>query len=287
MTKYPWFGRVLFAGQYYDATELPYSYLPVLLLFQFTEPVWILFIIGLGCASHLTLRFFRPSGKSLPADSPAREGATQLLALTTLWFVLPLLGFIVTRAKLYDNFRQLFFILPPVFLVAGLGMESLLESASHLTLRFFRLSEKSSPVDSPPRQGATQLLALLLILPGLIAGIRLHPYQYVYYNLLAGNPNGRFELDYWAISYREAMEYVNSVAPANSNIMVVGPGQAADLYARDDVTVLSDDAPTTERFAYAVITTRYDFDKTLYPGAKVIYVIERDGLVLTVIKRME
>jgi hypothetical protein len=266
MSKYPWYGKVLFNGQYYEATNLPYSYLPLLLLVQFTEPIWILFIIGLGSASHLTLRFFHPSRESLLQNSARAEGATHLLALTTLWFILPLLGFIFSRAKLYDNFRQIFFILPPVFLLAGLGLESIL---ARLTKPALRLS-----------------LAGLLILPGLIAGVRLYPYQYVYYNTLIQNPSGRFELDYWAISYREAMEYVNSVAPANTNIMVVGPGQAADLYAREDLTVLSDDVPTTEPFDYAVITTRYDFDKTLYPDAQVFYVVERDGLILTVIKKM-
>jgi hypothetical protein len=250
MTKYPWFGKVLFDGQYYDATELPYSYLPVLLLFQLTEPVWILFIIGLV---QLTVTF------------KVTVNSKHLLVLALLWFILPLLGFIVMRAKLYDNFRQLFFILPPVFLLAGLGLETLL---GRVTKPALRLS-----------------LVGLLILPGLIAGVRLHPYQYVYYNSLAGNPDGRFELDYWAISYREAMEYVNTVAPANSNIMVVGPGQTADLYAREDLTVLSDDAPTSEPFDYAVITTRYDFDKTLYPDAKVIYAVERHGMILTVIKK--
>jgi hypothetical protein len=251
MTKYPWFGKVLFNGSYYNATELPYSYLPLLLLIQFTEPIWILFIIGI-------IKLLR-SLKEATNHEP--------LTIVILWFILPLSGFILTRAKLYDNFRQIFFILPPVFLLAGLGMESLLARLTKPALRFS--------------------FALLLILPGLIAGVRLHPYQYVYYNALVQNPNERFELDYWAISYREAMEYVNTVAPANSNIMVVGPGQTADLYARADLTVLSDDALTTEAFDYAIITTRNGFDKTMYPDAKAVYAVERDGMILTVVKKME
>lgn len=252
MTKYPWFGQVLFNGAYYDPTNLPYSYLPVLLLLQFTEPAWVLFIIGLI---------------KLIATFKTTVNSRQFLAVILLWFILPLLGFILARAKLYDNFRQIFFILPPVFLLAGLGMEVLL---ARLTKPALRLS-----------------LAGLLILPGLLAGVRLHPYQYIYYNSFAGDVNNRFELDYWAISYRQAMEYVNSVAPANSNIMVAGPGQAAELYAREDLTVLSDDAPTTETFAYAIVTTRYDFDSRLYLNGEIVYVIERDGAALSVVKRMK
>jgi hypothetical protein len=239
----------------YAPTELPYTYLPVLLTIQFTEPVWILFIIGL-----------------FALVSASRHGAThtrhgELIALTIIWFFLPLIGFIVTRAALYDNFRQIFFILPPVFFMAGLGMEALIERATKPVVQV--------------------LSACLLILPGIVAGIRLHPYEYVYYNSLIQNPNERFELDYWAISYREAVEYINAVAPPNTNIMVAGPGQAAELYIREDLTVLSDDAPTDELFKYAIVTTRYNFDAELYPNAEVVHKIERNGMILTVIKKIE
>ncbi len=243
MSKYPWFGTVLFNGVESAPTELPYAYLPVLLAIQFTEPIWILFIIG-----------------AIVAYKEKRE----LLGLSGIWFAFPLLGFIITRAPLYDNFRQIFFILPPVFFVAGLGMESILARLTKPALRI--------------------AVACLLILPGIVAGIRLHPYEYVYYNSLVQNPNDRFELDYWAISYREAMEYVNTVAPANTNIMVAGPGQAAELYIREDLTVLSDDVPTTESFKYAIVTTRYNFDAELYPDAKIVHMVERNGMILTVIK---
>ncbi len=247
MTQYPWYGSVLYNGRYYDAAALPYSYLPALLALQFTEPVWVLFFVGLAAA------FAR------------RREQAELLALALLWFAPPLLGFIAARAKLYDNFRQILFILPPVFLLAGLGMEILLARLTRPALRF--------------------AAAGLLLLPGLLAGIRLHPYQYVYYNVLAGNPNERFELDYWAISYREAMEYVNAVAPPNANVMVVGPGQAAELYAREDLTVLSDDEPTREPFAYVVVTTRYGYDKKLYPEAQVVHLVRRGELILCAVKK--
>ncbi|MDD2922572.1 MAG: glycosyltransferase family 39 protein [Anaerolineales bacterium] len=274
MSKYPWFGKVLFNGAEYAPTELPYSYLPVLLAIQLTTPVWILFFIGLfslGNASRHDVKPFPNSEKSPRQNHPDQQGAThaphnRLLALTVIWFVLPLIGFIVARAALYDNFRQIFFILPPIFFVAGLGMETILKRATKPALRV--------------------LIASLLILPGIAAGIRLHPYEYVYYNSLIQNPNGKFELDYWAISYREAAEYINAVAPPNSNIMVVGPGQTVDLYVRDDLTVLSDDEPTDEPFDYVIVTTRYNFDRETYPDAKVVYKIERDGMLLTVVKKI-
>jgi hypothetical protein len=46
MSLYPWSGLVLFNGSSYQSTDLPISYLPVLLLIQLTEPVWALSIAG-------------------------------------------------------------------------------------------------------------------------------------------------------------------------------------------------------------------------------------------------
>jgi len=249
MSKYPWYGAVLFNGVEYSPTNLPYAYLPVLLAVQFTEPIWILFVIGIVSA---VINFRKK---------------WELLALTGIWFALPLVGFIVMRAALYDNFRQIFFILPPIFFMAGLGLDSALG----------RLNQPKVKIG----------IVGLLILPGVIAGIRLHPYEYVYYNSLVKNPNQRFELDYWATSYREAAEYANTVAPANANIMVVGPGQVVDLYIREDLTALSDDEKVTEPFDYIISTTRGNLDTEQYPEAEVVHKIERNGMTLTVIKKIE
>jgi hypothetical protein len=233
----------------YSPTKLPVVYLPGLLAVQFTEPLWVFFIAGMSVA---VLRF---------------KENRELLGLTGIWFIMPLIGFIVMRVALYDNFRQIFFILPPIFLLAGLGLESALKWLNQ------------------PR--FTAAIVGLVVLPGLIAGIRLHPYEYVYYNALVKYPNERFELDYWAISYREAAEYVNEVAPANTNIMVIGPGQVADLHIREDLTVLSDDEQVIEPFDYVISTTRYNFDTELYPDAEIVHSIERNGMLLTVVKKVK
>jgi len=82
-----------------------------------------------------------------------------------------------------------------------------------------------------------------LVLPGIIAGIQLHPYEYIYYNSFIGGERGaqgRFELDYWATSYRAAMDYVNGVAPANGKIFVAGPSYIAEIYARRDLKIYMD-----------------------------------------------
>jgi hypothetical protein len=250
MSQYPWPGQVLFDGIEYESTNIPRSYLPVLLGIQLTEPVWALFFAGLVVA---ILGFVK------------RREYVELLALTLVWFILPLAGFIISRTPLYDNFRQVFFILPPVFLMAGVLFEE---------------------IKKPALQTALIALALL---PGVIAMVRLHPYEYVYYNSFVGGEKGafrRFELDYWGTSYREAADWLNENALIDANVWVEGPAHLLDLYLREDLNLYSPyEAERAGKYDYVVSTTRYDLDQTSYPDTKVVYEIERNNALLTVIKQ--
>ncbi len=247
MSSYPWFGEVLFNGKQYPATDLPYAYLPVLFAIQLTEPVWILTLIGLFFA----VRAWRAN--------------RSLLLLVFLWFFVPVFFFITRRVVLYDNFRQVLFVLPPVFLLAGVAFEN---------------------IKNAKWQAAAMGLSLI---PGLFGIISLHPYEYIYYNSFAGgveNAQERFETDYWLTSYREAAEYLNRAASPTDLIWVEGPGHLYSVFARYEENIYSwsrEQSPAP--FDYIVVTTRFNADQTVHPEAEVIYKIERGGAVLTVIKK--
>jgi len=247
MSQYPWQGRVLFNGAEYSSTQLPYSYLPVLLGIQLTEPVWALTLLGLFAAG------FGPKEKR------------ELVGLTVVWFIIPLIGFILTHSPLYDNFRQIFFILPPVFMLSAMVFERIKNTKWRITIM------------------------ILCLLPGIIDAVRLHPYEYIYYNRLVGGVSGvfrKYEMDYWGTSYREAANYVNKIAPPNSTVWVDGPAHLFVLYARGDLKIYSDyETARAEQYDYVVSTTRYNLDLTSYPDAKIIHGIERGGALLTVIKQ--
>jgi hypothetical protein len=115
MSQYPWNGQVLFNGVEYASTELPYSYLPVLFGIQLSEPVWILFFLGIA------ILLIKKENK-------------ELLLYSAIWFVLPLIFFIASRSPLYDNFRQIFFIIPPVFFLAGVLIEKIKNTRSQIGL---------------------------------------------------------------------------------------------------------------------------------------------------------
>jgi hypothetical protein len=242
---------VLFNGATYPANDLPASYMPVLLAIQLTEPVWILFFVGVAVAVF--------------GWEKGRLKQRELLALTLAWFILPLVTFIVLRPTLYDNFRQTFFILPPIFFTAGLAFDQ---------------------IRRPVLQAA---LIALVVLPGLVAVLRLHPYEYVYYNQLIGGVQAavdRFELEYWATSYREAAREANRIAPANANVWVDGPAHLFSRFARPDFHIFSpQEAERAEHYDLVVTLARYDLEKTSFPETPIVYRVTRDGAVFTVIRK--
>jgi hypothetical protein len=126
-------------------------------------------------------------------------------------------------------------------------------------------------------------------MPGLLEGVRLHPYEYIYYNRLVGGVQGafrRFELDYWGISYREAAAYLDATAPANAAVWVEGPTHLLQEYARPDLKIYSSYEPErADHYDYVVALTRFDLDLVSYTEAPVEHVIERQGALLTVIKK--
>lgn len=255
MSSYPWNSQVLFNGQTYTSTGLPFFYLPFLLGIQLTEPVLLLFLLGFVVL--IVEAWFKPTNEG--------NKKQVFMELVLVWCIVPILSFIIIRPSLYDNFRQVFFILPPLFLVAGILFSRIKKPLWQITL------------------------ILLSILPGILGAIHLHPYEYIYYNHLIGGVNGaqrRFELDYWATSYREAAEYVNSMAQPNAYVWVEGPAHMFNTFAREDLKVLDAFDPVLIGQDYYFVTlSRHNLDLDIAPEAEVVYTVSRDGAPLTVIKK--
>jgi hypothetical protein len=166
---------------------------------------------------------------------------------------------------MYDNFRQAFFILPMVFVLAGVAFDQ---------------------IRRPLIQG---LAILLLIAPGIVSIIKLHPYEYAYYNSFVGGVGGafrKFELDYWGTSYRQIALELNRIAPSNSTVWVEGPTHLLDTYTRPDLHIYSTyEAERADHYDYVIALSRLQADLLVYPDAPVIFSVTRDGAVLAVIKR--
>jgi hypothetical protein len=256
MSNFPWTGRVLFNGHLYRPDQLPFEYLPVLINIQFTEPALALFYIGFFASLRKTL------GGKVPADA---------LLFVMMSLILPLAGPFFFRTPLYDNFRQLLFLTPPAFVMGGYGFEVV---TNKLRLR-----------------SVLAMLIILCALPGIYSILKLHPYQYIYYNSLVGGVNGaarRFELDYWRTSYREIALQVNERASLKANIYVLGAPFSYLPYNRSDLTVENKIDPNRSYdFEYAVLTSRWNSDEYLFPDAEIVYTVERNGAILSVLKHVK
>jgi len=248
---------VLFAGEYYRAYELPHRYLPFFLTATLTEPVWPLFFAGLIFAVRRMLN---------------RRLEWQSLALILSWFVLLLAYVIVLRPPMYDGMRHFLFILPPVFVVAGLAFEALIDLAG--------------------RQWVVILLVLAMLAPGYAAGIQLHPYEYAYYNSLVGGTGGafrRYETEYWLTCYKEAVEtLIDRIADGPLNLYVHREAYIAAAYAPDRVTVRDERGALNEIKAgdYVLVNTRSNEDLKTYHDAPAILKVGRAGATFCVIKQV-
>ncbi len=257
MSSFPWPGKVLYSGSFYEANQLPWHYLPKLFSFQLTEPLLILSLIGFLFTIYQVF---------------IQKKRSEFFLLTTFWFFLPLAAAIFGSPYLYDNFRQMFFVLPPLFLWAGAGIELLF-----------------AKIDRPLYRGA---VLLALVIPGIFVGIRLHPYEYIYYNSFAGGTDGasrQYEIDYWGTAFRETAAHLNEIAEPNADVVVWGPATVAWRYARPDLKIYDARAPELipDGNYYAMISSRGNNDLEIHPDIAPLYTLQHGEVVLAVIKYVE
>ena len=255
MAAFPFTGRVLFMGKSYLPKHLPWTYFPTLLSLQLTEPALLLSLVGLG----ILLR------------SPLSKQNREVFLLFLGWFLLPVAGILLIHSVLYDNGRQLYFLLPPIFFLVGVALDRVFKL---LTKPVFRLG-----------------LIALVVLPGIYGSVRLHPFEYVYYNIFVNGTGGAYrsyEMDYWGSSFKEAMDDVNRIAPQHASILVFGPKIIARKYARPDLQVFVpvDGDISQKQYDYAVLINRHNLDETHCRDGKIVMTVERKGAVFASIKQV-
>jgi len=111
-----------------------------------------------------------------------------------LLLLTPMISVIIFRSVLYDEWRHLFFIYPLFVIIAVLGFRFLYSAFKKKILR----------------------ILLVLLVAGNMASVVFfmivnHPFQNVYFNCFAGDMQSvknNYELDYWGLSFRQALEYI-------------------------------------------------------------------------------
>ncbi len=268
--SFGWKGSVLFEGQVFQGTEVPRTY--ILKMLMVTTPVlWLAALLALAVVylRHLPFIF----GMGTPRF---RENLQTGVLLFAVGFPVALV--VVQRAQIYDGIRHLLFVLPPAAVLVGGALVQLGE----------RLRKSLRVV------GGVLLGAYLLSVMGMM--LRLHPYQYTYYNEWAwirGNPAEQYETEYWATSYREATLMLNSLlagieAPpggwriatiprrevllAGQELVLLPMPLQAELFFGDDLWwVWPEDEPD-----FAITTYRFGYAEML--EGKKLFSVERAGV---------
>lgn len=245
---------VLFHGNQYKADELPRRYLPTLLGYTLTEPVWLLFMIG------LIFGFWNSNNQKRIA-----------LALTLLWFIIPAAYVILSKPPMYDGFRHFLFILPPVFIFSGFAFKKISELIKSNWARII-------------------FFAFILAF-GIIPAIQLHPYEYAYYNTFAGGVGGAFrqyETEYWLTCYREAVLKFNQEAGTGSQLFVRREPYIAAYYANEDIVIrdFRTEQKDIQPGDYVLANTRSNEDLRFLRDQPPFLEISRNGAAFCMIKQV-
>jgi hypothetical protein len=188
--QYDYNAQMIYMGEFISVRDVPWHYLPVWILI--TTPVLysLLFVIGTFTILYHLVR----APRLLLTDSTERFGALMLLL-----FYGPIIGVIATSSMLLDGWRHLYFCYPAFLLVGLTGLEYIRKLPQ----------QKTAPIIGRLKRQVG--IALIVVAVGGTATNMVinHPYQNVYFNVLAGTDiEKNWELDYWGVSFRQGLEYV-------------------------------------------------------------------------------
>jgi uncharacterized membrane protein YoaK (UPF0700 family) len=259
---------VLYQARVWQSDQLPWHYMFGYFVLTTPLPILLCSLLGQGYLG----------AQCLSAKAAPQKRGLMLAGMFVIWF--PLVAFIVLRPNVYDGLRHFLFVLPVLALFAGIGGAAIAEIAAR-----------------KERPGIAAALAVILLGMAIPWEIRLHPYQYVYYNLLAGDPrtlHQRYETDYWVTSFREAASWIASQPALHDR-----PRRVAVAANQFSLPALADHLPPGTKTAmmmgdfrntrwvdaadYYVATVRYGQWRN-FPAAPILFTVERDGILLAVVR---
>jgi hypothetical protein len=185
----PW--RELFDSTFILVPDMPRRYLAQLLVLQLPE-----IMLGLGVAG--CVGGVVALGKAQVA--PQRRAALLVVLLAVTF---PVVLTVALRPAMYNGIRHFLFLVPPIATLGGLAGGWLLSSLGRW---------------KPPAAMATAALIMLGCIPTVAAMARLHPYEYVHFNAIAGGTSGargHYMLDYWGLSFKQATDALRAKLAEN------------------------------------------------------------------------
>ena len=259
LSKYGWAGTVLFDGQFISAQNLPWSYIPTWVIITTPLIFQVSFVGGIGV---ILIKYRQLS---------SLQRACLILLLFQVFF-LPLIA-IVKGSTVYDGIRHFLFILPVFAVFSTILLVWIYQKINSQKVKLFYL-------------GIMIVFALKIILNM----VTLHPYEYIYFNQIVGGlygANNLYETEYWGLSMREAIEWINQKAKPNEQVIIAGPLHSAQAFARPDLKLIPHDKKEKGNLIkpyYYLARPRWDLPKQ-FPECKVTYQVLRQDVSLTTVKK--
>jgi hypothetical protein len=181
---------------------------------------------------------------------------------------------ILRNSTIYDGMRQFLFILPAVGVIAATAIASILQRLVSMRFRI-----------------AAYLVLIGLTIPILTDMYLLHPYEYVYFNRTFGGlerAHNQFDTDYWGLSMREAMEWVNTHAKPGALVVTSRPYISSETFASSEIITerlhLFDEKVTPRPF-YVMILSRFEaVFGGRFANCDVMYKVTKQGVALTSVR---
>jgi len=188
MSHFRWSGVMLYQGRILPGGSLPWHYAPVWI--GLTTPLLYLGLFGIGALTILE----RVMHRRWQLFSSVAEWQDLLFLGLGL---APLAVVITLHSVLYNGWRQLYFVYPPLLLVALRG----LVAAWYWRPTWLVLRRVWQP--------ALGVLVATSLAATAERMMRLHPFEYLYFNALSpANPERHYDTDYWFMSTRQGLEWV-------------------------------------------------------------------------------
>ena len=262
--------RTMLDGHVYKMADVPRWYVPTYIAIKLT--LWLL--VGAGVALVLAV-MPRRAGAATNAAAAANVAWRKETSLIAVAALLPLLCEVIVRGPADTGMRHFLFIVPPIAVLAGLGVDGLLRR-----------------IEGYHRFAVPAGLGLLLV--GLVSNAttlyRLHPDEYLFFNALVGGLQGASRLyatDYWVNIMPEAvadLEHVldqtdrGSSRPRHYLVGVCGERLPFEKQADARLQYTRD----WSRAEFFIAPTHMNCDQAL--DGRVVATIERLGVVIGVVK---
>ncbi len=268
-----WAGAVLFKGETVLASELPWHYLPSWLLISTPVVLIALFVLG----TVILIRRYTTL-------SILQRAALILLYIQILFF--PIVA-IVKKSTIYDGVRHFLFIFPAMAVICSVCIIQIIQAINR------RRNRKTLHI---------VFISCLVIstFPIITDMMALHPYEYIYFNRVSGglaNAKGRYETEYWGLSLREAVEWLNQHVEVHDIktqpvVMISGPFEAAAAFSSPKLAILPAEffsrpenqqlLSKQDEFYYIAIPRGLSQEQ--FPDCKVIYQVERMEIPLSTVQ---